>query len=62
MEKLETADELACILCRELYECTDGRAEEWRKAVGGGSLYAIVERAVENGWLIVDDWDSAFVV
>jgi hypothetical protein len=59
MEKLETADELARSLCRELYECTDGRPEEWRKAVGGGSLYAIVERAVENGWLIVDDWDSS---
>jgi hypothetical protein len=48
MEKLEMADELARILCKELYECTDGRPTVWRKAVGGSSLYAIVERAVEN--------------
>jgi hypothetical protein len=59
MAKLETADELAGFICRQLYELTDGRPREWRKATGGASVHTAVEQAVENGWLIVDDQDSS---
>jgi len=60
MGKRGTTDELALILCRELYEFTDGRPMEWRKAVGSGvALHAAMDLAVENGWLLVDDHDSS---
>jgi hypothetical protein len=59
MAKLETADELVHFVCRQLYEFTDGRPKEWRKAVGGASVHNALEQAVENGWLIVDDQDSS---
>ena len=57
MAKLETA-ELARFICRQLYEFTDGRPKEWRKAIGEASVHTAVEQAVENGWLIVDDQDT----
>jgi hypothetical protein len=47
------------MLCRELYEFTDGRPMEWRKAVGGAWLHAAMEHAVDNGWLIIDDQDRS---
>jgi hypothetical protein len=59
MAKLETANELARFICRQLYEFTDGRPKEWRKAIGGASVHTAGEQAVENGWLIVDDQDSS---
>jgi len=59
MAKLEMADELARFICRQLYEFTDGRPKEWRKAIDGASVHTAVEQAVENGWLIVDDQDSS---
>ena len=39
MEKRKRTDELARILCRQLYEFTDGWPMEWRK-VGGVSMHA----------------------
>jgi hypothetical protein len=59
MEKRTTVDELARVLCRELYEFTDGWPMEWRKPVGGASMHSAVEHAVENGWLLVDDRDDS---
>jgi len=50
---------LARFICRQLYEVTDGRLKEWRKAIGGASVHTAVEQAVEKGWLIVDDQDSS---
>ena len=58
MEKRATADELARVLCRELYEFTDGWPMEWRKLVGGAWMHAALEHAVEHGWLLVDDRDD----
>ena len=55
MEKRATADELARVLCRELYEFTDGWPMEWRKPVGGARMHM----AVEHGWLLVDDRDDS---
>jgi hypothetical protein len=59
MEKRTTVDELARVLCRELYEFTDGWPMEWRKPVGGASMHSAVEHAVEHGWLLVDDRDDS---
>jgi len=41
MEKRATADKLARVLCRELYEFTDGWAMEWRKPVGGAWMHRL---------------------
>jgi hypothetical protein len=59
MEKRATADELARVLCRELYEFTDGWPMEWRKPVGGARMHMAVEHAVAHGWLLVDDRDDS---
>src|SRR5712692_3048401 len=53
MKKRATADELARVLCRELYEFTDGWPMEWRKPGGGARMHAALEHAVEHGWLLV---------
>jgi hypothetical protein len=55
MEKRRTADEAARDLCRQLYEFTDGRPMEWRRVRGGASMHATLERAVDHGWLMVDE-------
>jgi hypothetical protein len=54
-----TADQLARLLCRQLYEFTDGFPTEWRKAAGGASMHTAVDRAVARGWLLFDDRDSS---
>jgi hypothetical protein len=60
MGKRGTTDELALMVCRELYEFTDGFPMEWRKAVGGGpSMHRVLERAVERGWLLWDLRDGS---
>jgi hypothetical protein len=58
MEKRKRTDELARILCRQLYEFTDGWPMEWRK-VGGVSMHAAMEHAVVHGWLLFDDLDDS---
>jgi hypothetical protein len=56
MDKRRTADEAARDLCRQLYEFTDGWPMEWRVVLSGASmLYAALDRAVEHGWLMVDE-------
>jgi hypothetical protein len=52
MEKRATTDKLARVLCRELYEFTDGWPMEWRKPVGGAWMHVGVEHAVDHGWLL----------
>ena len=59
MEKRATADKLARVLCRELYEFTDGWPMEWRKPVGGAWMHVAVEHAVDHGWLLVNDRDGS---
>jgi hypothetical protein len=59
MAKLETADELARFICRQLYEFTDGQPKEWRKAAGGAWMHVAVEHAVDHGWLLVNDRDDS---
>ncbi len=59
MEQRGTADEWARILCRQLYEFTDGWPMEWRRAHGGASMHAAMEHAVQRGWLLFDDQDSS---
>src|SRR5258708_40224148 len=59
MEKRATADELAGVLCRELYEFTDGWPMEWRKPVGGARVHMAVEERVEHGGGLLDGWDDS---
>ena len=59
MEKRDAADESARVLCRKLYEVTDGWPMEWRKAVGGAWMHVAVEHAVDHGWLLVNDRDDS---
>src|SRR5260370_40266545 len=56
MEKRATADKLARVLCRELYEFTDGWPMEWRKPVGGGWVQLAVESVDGHGGCSVNDW------
>jgi hypothetical protein len=58
MDKRRTADEAARDLCRELYEFTDGWPMEWRVVLGGASMHAALEHAIQHGWLLFDDEDS----
>jgi hypothetical protein len=39
VEKRTAADELARVLCKELYEFIDGWPMEWRKPVGGARMH-----------------------
>ncbi len=55
MDKRRTADEAARDLCRQLYEVTDGWSMEWRVVLGGASMHTAVDRAVDHGWLMVDE-------
>ena len=51
---------MALLLCRELYEFTDGLPMEWAKAVDGEpSLFVAMEHAIENGWLLLDERDGS---
>ena len=58
MDKRRTADEAARDLCRQLYEVTDGWSMEWRVVLGGASMHTAVDRAVDHGWLMVDENSS----
>jgi hypothetical protein len=58
MEQRRTADASARILCRQLYEFTDGWPMEWRRATGGALMHAAMEHAIQHGWLLFDDEDS----
>ena len=59
MEERAAADESARVLCRKLYEVTDGWPMEWRKVVGGAWMHVAVEHAVDHGWLLVNDRDDS---
>jgi hypothetical protein len=59
MEQRRTADQWARILCRQLYEFTDGWPMAWRQAHGGASMHTAVEHAVQRGWLLFDDEDGS---
>jgi len=39
----------------KLYEATDGKPKVWGTLRGMGELRATVERAVERGWVILED-------
>jgi hypothetical protein len=60
MEKHRMDEELARFLCRELFECTNGSPNEWRRlAEGGRSMHTALEHAVEQGWLMTDNRGNA---
>jgi hypothetical protein len=57
MEQYSTVD-LAFVVCRQLFEDTDGRSMEWRR-LAGGHWETAVECGVDHGWLLFDDEDSS---
>ena len=60
MGKRGAANQMALLLCRELYEFTDGRPMEWAKAVDGEpALLVAMEHAIEHGWLLLDERDGS---
>jgi hypothetical protein len=59
MNQLPIADNAARLLCRRLYEDTDGRPMQWRRPVSEFSLQEAVEYGVDHGWLLFDAHNSS---
>jgi hypothetical protein len=57
--KPSTEESLALYVCRRLYEDTDGRPMEWRRAAGGHSIQNAVEHGVDHGWLLLNAWNES---
>ena len=57
--QVDGTDSLARALCRQLFETTDGRTMEWRRAISELPLEAAVEYGVVHGWLLFDAHDSS---
>ena len=49
----------ALVVCRQLYEDTDGRTMEWRQPIGDCSVQTAVAYGIEHGWLLFDARDSS---
>ena len=49
------ANEARLELVKLLYEATDGKPMEWRIVLGLSSKRGVVDYAVEQGWMIVED-------
>jgi len=58
MEQYSTVD-LALVVCRQLFEDTDGWPMEWRQLAGAHWVETAVEYGVDHGWLLFDDEDSS---
>jgi hypothetical protein len=58
MEQFNTAG-FALLVCKQLYENTDGRPMEWRRTVGEYSVLTAVEYGVDHGWLLFNDRDCS---
>jgi hypothetical protein len=51
----EGIDVAARFFVYKLYEATDGQPMQWRVLHGMGESAAIISRAVEHGWVILQD-------
>jgi hypothetical protein len=51
----EATDVAARYFVYKLYEVTDGQPKQWGTLRGMGELRATVDRAVERGWVILED-------
>jgi hypothetical protein len=58
MEQYSTVG-FALVVCRQLFEDTDGRPMEWRRLAGGHWVETAVEYGVDHGWLLFNDQDSS---
>jgi len=58
MEQYSTVG-FALVICRQLFEDTDGRPMAWRRLAGGHWVETAVEYGVDHGWLLFDDRDSS---
>jgi hypothetical protein len=51
----DTIDVAARYFVYKLYEATDGQPKVWATLRGMGELRATIERAVERGWVILEE-------
>ena len=54
MPRITRNEMLALNLMHRLYEATEGRPNRWRMLAGIQITQAVLELAVERGWLVVD--------
>ena len=54
MPRTTRTETLALHLLHRLYEATEGRPNRWRILAGMQITQAVLELAVERGWLVVD--------
>jgi hypothetical protein len=54
MPRSTRTETLALHLLHRLYEATEGRPNRWRILAGMQITQAVLELAVERGWLVVD--------
>lgn len=52
---MKTVEKLARLMCRKLYEFTNGQTGKWEIIVGIESVDEVVDYAVQRGWLMVDN-------
>jgi hypothetical protein len=52
---IDAIDVAARYFVYKLYEATDGRPMQWQVLLGMGESAATISRAVERGWVILQD-------
>jgi hypothetical protein len=54
MKYCKTVEKLARLMCKQLYEFTNGQPGKWQTIVGVETIGDVMDYAVERGWLVVD--------
>ena len=54
MDNLGSIEELARVMCKDVYEATNGQPNEWKTIGGGASMRRGMIYAVARGWLLGD--------
>jgi len=54
MDNLSSIDELARVMCKDVYEATNGQPNEWKTIGGGASMRRAMIYAIARGWLLID--------
>ena len=55
MNTLNALDVAARYFVYKLYEATDGQPKQWGVLLGMGKSAATISRAVEHGWVVLQD-------
>ena len=54
MDNLSSIEELARLMCKDVYGSTNGQPNGWKTIRGGASMRRAMIYAVSRGWLLVD--------